>query len=55
VIEGLGVAVDQWMGYRADPTTVWATAGAAWLFVATTLIGVVPAWAVLRQLPRSRS
>jgi hypothetical protein len=51
VIEGLGVAVDQWMGYRADPTTVWATAGAAWLFVATTLIGVVPAWAVLRKLP----
>ena len=54
VIEGLGVAVDQWMGYRADPTTVWATAGAAWLFVATTIIGLVPAWAVLRQLPRSR-
>jgi len=52
VIEGLGVAVDQWMGYRADPTTVWATAGAAWLFVATTLIGLVPAWAVLRELPR---
>ena len=54
VIEGLGVAVDQWMGYRADPTTVWATAGAAWLFVATTIIGLVPAWAVLRQLPRRR-
>ena len=28
VIEGLGVAVDQWMGYRAEPTTAWATAGA---------------------------
>ena len=55
VIEGLGVAVDQWMGYRADPTTVWATAGAAWLFVATTIIGVVPAAAVLRQLPRVAS
>ena len=54
VIEGFGVAVDQWMGYRADPTTVWATAGAVWLFVVTTLIGLVPAWAVLRQLPRSR-
>lgn len=54
VIEGLGVAVDQWMGYRADPTTVWATAGAAWLFAMTTLIGLVPAWVVLRQLPRSR-
>jgi hypothetical protein len=54
VIEGLGVAVDQWMGYRADPTTVWATAGAAWLFVATTMIGLVPAWAILRELPRRR-
>ena len=55
VIEGLGVAVDQWMGYRADPTTDWASAGAAWLFVATTMIGLVPAWAVLRELPRSRA
>lgn len=54
VIEGLGVAVDQWMGYQADPTTVWATAGAVWLFVVTTFIGLVPVWAVLRQLPRSR-
>jgi hypothetical protein len=54
VIEGLGVAVDQWMGYRADPTTDWASAGAAWLFVATTIIGLVPVWAVLRELPRSR-
>ena len=52
VIEGLGVAVDQWMGYRADPTTDWASAGAAWLFVATTIIALVPAWAVLRELPR---
>ncbi|HEX6151776.1 hypothetical protein [Nocardioides sp.] len=51
VIEGLGVAVDQWMGYRADPTTVWATAGAVWLFVVTTAIGLVPAWAALRELP----
>ena len=54
VVEGLGVAVDQWMGYRADPTTVWASAGAAWLFVATTVIGLIPAWAVLRILPRNR-
>ena len=55
VIEGLGVAVDQWMGYRADPTTDWASAGAAWLFVATTVIGLIPAWAVLRELPRNRA
>jgi hypothetical protein len=54
VIEGLGVAVDQWMGYRADPTTSWATAGAAWLFVVTTTIGLVLAWAVLRELPSRR-
>lgn len=52
VVEGLGVAVDQWMGYQADPTTVWASAGAAGLFVVTTLIGLVPAWTVLRELPR---
>lgn len=55
VIEGLGVAVDQWMGYRADPTTDWASVGAVWLFVATTIIGLVPAWVVLRELPRHRA
>ena len=55
VIEGLGVAVDQWMGYRADPTTDWASAGAVWLFVATTIIGLVPAWSVMRELPRDRA
>jgi hypothetical protein len=54
VIEGLGVAVDQWMGYQADPTTVWATLGAARLFVVTTVVGLVPAWLVLHQLPRLR-
>ena len=54
VIEGIGVAVDQWMGYRADPTTVWASMGAVWLFVVTTAIGLVPAWVALRELPRSR-
>jgi hypothetical protein len=53
VIEGIGVAVDQWMGYRADPTTVWASMGAVWLFVVTTAIGLVPAVVALRQLPRS--
>jgi len=51
VVEGIGVAVDQWMGHQADPTTVWATLGAARLFVVTTLIGLVPAWAVLGELP----
>lgn len=55
VVEGLGVAVDQWMGYRADPTSDWASAGGAWLFVATTIIGLVPAWAVMRELPRKRA
>jgi hypothetical protein len=55
VIEGLGVAVDQGMGYRADPTTDWASAGGAWLFVATTIIGLIPAWAALRELPRNRA
>jgi hypothetical protein len=54
VIEGIGVAVDQWMGYRADPTTVWASMGAVWLFVVTTAIGLIPAWVALRELPRRR-
>jgi len=51
VIEGLGVAVDQWAGHRADPASTVATAAGAWLFLAMAAIGLAPAWAVLRRLP----
>ena len=39
VIESIGVAVDQSMGYAADPTTPHATMGAVYLFVVMAVIG----------------
>lgn len=40
LLESIGVAVDQWMGYSADPTTPHATMGAVYLFAVLALIGV---------------
>ena len=40
LLESIGVAVDQWMGYSADPTTPHATVGAVYLFAAMAVIGV---------------
>ena len=51
LVEALGVAVDQWWGHRADPSSTWASAGAVWLFVATALVGLVPLAACWRQVP----
>jgi len=42
LLEGITVAVDQWMGHRADPTSDVATLGGAYLFAALAVIGVVP-------------
>jgi hypothetical protein len=40
LIESVGVAVDQWLGYSADPTTPHATIGAVYLFAVLAVIGV---------------
>jgi hypothetical protein len=40
VVESVGVAVDQWIGYSADPTTPHATMGAVYLFAVMALIGI---------------
>jgi hypothetical protein len=40
LLESIGVAVDQWMGYSADPTTPHATLGAVTLFVVMAIIGI---------------
>ena len=40
LVESVGVAVDQWLGYSADPTTPHATLGAVYLFVVMAVIGV---------------
>jgi hypothetical protein len=40
LIESIGVATDQWLGYAADPSTPHATVGAVYLFAVLALIGV---------------
>lgn len=54
VLEGVGVATDQWFGVRADPDTAFASAGAVPLFLTLAAIGCMPVWFYLRHLdPRS--
>jgi hypothetical protein len=52
VVEFLGVAVDQWWGHLADPSSPWAAAGAVPMFVALALVGLLPAFRLLRSIPR---
>lgn len=42
LLEGVGVAVDQWFGHRADPGSDVATLGGAALFVVMALATAVP-------------
>ena len=51
VIEGVSVAVDQWMGSAADPasTVVSSSLVAPFLFLA--LVGLVPLWFLVRGRP----
>ena len=49
VMESAGVAVDQWFGHQADPTSPLATVGAIWLMSAMAVIGVVPLYFYFRR------
>ena len=42
VIEAIGVAVDQWFGHRADPTSEVATMGGVVMFVVLATATLVP-------------
>jgi hypothetical protein len=50
VLEAVGVAVDQWFGYRADPGTSYASLGGVWLFAGVAAVGLVPASMFLRRV-----
>lgn len=50
LVEGVTVAVDQWMGHRADPTSDVATLGGAYLFAAVAVIGIAPVIAFFGHL-----
>jgi hypothetical protein len=49
VLESAGVAVDQWFGHQADPTSPLATVGAIWLMSSMALIGIVPVYFYFRR------
>jgi hypothetical protein len=50
VLESVGVAVDQWWGHHADPTSTVASAGAVPLFVVVALLTLWPLTSALRTL-----
>ena len=50
-IEAVGVAVDQWFGHRAAPTSDVATLGGAGLFVAMAALTLLPLTLWLRAAP----
>jgi hypothetical protein len=54
LFEAIGVAVDQWWGHRADPTSDIASAGAVPLFYVVALATTWPLVTVLRALGRTQ-
>jgi hypothetical protein len=55
VLEGFGVAADQWFGSRADPTSDSASMSAVPVFVAVALLTAVPLAWYLRAVDRDGS
>jgi hypothetical protein len=43
VFEAVGVACDQWFGYRADPDTSYASLGGVWLFAGLAIVALAVA------------
>ena len=53
VIEGVGVAVDQWLGHAADPASTVASATAVPLFATLAVVGLIPLFFYFRNLDRT--
>ena len=51
VVESVGVAVDQWMGHAAAPSSSVASAAVSLPFTVLALVGLVPAWVMLHAMP----
>jgi hypothetical protein len=49
VIEGVSVAVDQWMGSNADPTSSVVSMAVVAPFLVIAAVGLVPVWLLLRR------
>lgn len=54
-IEAISVAVDQWMGGTADPTSTVASVAFTPVFGAIAVIGLVPLYFYFRNLNRSQA
>lgn len=52
VLEGISVAVDQWFGHAADPTSPVVSASMAWFFAALAAVGCVPVYFFYRRLEK---
>ena len=55
VIEGIGVAADQWLGHVADPASSVVSAAAVPMFLVLAAAGMVPLFFHLRNLDRVRN
>jgi hypothetical protein len=53
LIEGATVAVDQWMGHEADPSSDVATLAGAYLFTIMTVVGAIVVVAYFRHVRRT--
>jgi hypothetical protein len=51
VAEAVSVAVDQWLGHAADPTSEWASTAVVPMFVVLAVAGVLPMVVLMRSLP----
>ena len=51
VVESLGIAVDQWWGHQADPSSTWASSGAVPIFVMLALVGLLPTIRLFHSVP----
>jgi hypothetical protein len=52
VIEGLGIATDQWMGHAADPSSTVASAVMTPIFATFALVQLIPLYFYFRNLNR---
>lgn len=51
VMESVGIAVDQWFGHRADPTSTFASESAIYLAVIVAVIGLIPLYFFFKPEP----
>ena len=51
VLEFLGIAVDQWWGHQADPSSAWASPEAVPVFVVLAIVALAPTIRLFQTVP----